>query len=263
MSAFSKEAFEQIVARSNSNPPVVAMPKPAGIDRELRELRDLIMQQDKAQIQMKPVVLPAPQMAAATPVPAAVVMAPPPPPPLPLQTHDLKKEIQSLLPPPVRIPAPPVFNITQSPPIMVAPMYNGVIPQAPEEKAPEPECSEIEGPLPRCKRVRPPVKCLRKGKASVGVVGGGAEDMDPVDDDCTTDIPIKEEEPEEPPCEDCDKPGKFHHTEFDPKALLERLCAGGKCATNDDRQGVANGNVQVPPNVPFKNGGWTKPSLGG
>ncbi len=55
----------------------------------------------------------------------------------------------------------------------------------------------------------------------------------------------------------------LHHTDFNPKKLLERLCPGGKCATSNDRIGVAVGAVGVPQNNPYKNGGFMKPSLGG
>lgn len=88
--------------------------------------------------------------------------------------------------------------------------------------------------------------------------------VDTVEDgeDCgEPDLPIQETE-EEPPCEDCDKPGKLHPVDFNPKLLLDRLCAGGKCPKFDDRVAVANGDVVVPPKAPFKRGGFMAANSG-
>jgi hypothetical protein len=106
----------------------------------------------------------------------------------------------ALIPQPARIPAPPIFNITTAPPIIVQPCLNCNNQSPPEAQLPEqPPCNTVEGlSTPRCKRVKPPVKCKRNNnnkqdKDGLMIVGGegGTVDDEGDDDDCgSPDFPI-------------------------------------------------------------------------
>jgi len=95
-------------------------------------------------------------------------------------------------------------------------------------------------------------------------VGGGSnlngEEGDD-DGDCgdEPDLPTKGAEEPEVACVDCDKPGVMHQDDFNPKTLLQRLCAGGKCPRFDDGHDVATGNAI---SVPLRGSGYLIPSTG-
>jgi len=256
-----KESLESVIARMSASPPV-QLPV-MGASKEYRELRDLIMSQQKAQVAIPPMVLPPPKVKPPTAAVSAADSIPPPPPPPPVPAHvDIHAAIASMLPAPARIPAPPIFNITSAMPSVTI-INNNVLP-APESTVVAPvedvKCSREDGsPLPRCKREPPTIKCKRKSEAQV--VGGGNLDGDDDDNDgdCDTpDLPTKGAE--EPPCVNCDKPGSMHHDDFNPKRLLQRLCAGGNCPRFEDSHEIALGNTVHA--LPARGSGFLEPSTG-
>jgi len=268
-SSVTKEDIQTMISNFNSAPPIVTLPPQQQENKQIQELRELVLQQQKANPTV-PIVLPAPQVYI-PPAPeskADPMVLPPPPPSLPIAKEDIKSMLQEMHSVPARIPAPPVFNITQAGPVFVEPCVNCNPLPAPETKVTEPEekCSRVEGsPLPRCKREPPKgVKCKRKEGSDVMKIVGESEDvMDEDDEECETDdIPIAVADKPKPDCPDCDKEGVIHPREFNPKKLLERLCAGGKCPQFADRQAVSNGLAVKPRGGPFPNGGWMRPNTG-
>lgn len=261
-SSISKEDLQNFMT-SISKPPVIPLPAAAGPNKEIQELRELIMQQSKAVQQGPPIILPPPVVEHKAEAPAATPVPLPPIPPLPSMSKEIIGDlIKGMQHEPARIPAPPVFNITEAGPVIVQPCINcGAAPPAPVE--PEVKCERVEGsPIPRCKREPPKgIKCKRKEPSTLTIVGEAPPDEDD-DAECDTeDIPVLAKEPIEE-CPDCNKPGKITQAEFNPKMLLDRLCAGGKCAQFNDRMAVANGDTVVPPPSPYPNGGFLKPATG-
>jgi hypothetical protein len=69
----------------------------------------------------------------------------------------------------------------------------------------------------------------------VKIIGVDERDLDPDAQDCDDDMEdLKVEGVTPAPCVDCDQPGKMEQNEFNPKQLLQRLCAGGKCPHMQD-----------------------------
>jgi len=157
------------------------------------------------------------------------------------------------LPQLARIPAPPIFSITQAGPVITTECLNCNIPPPPPPPAPV-QCSKEEGsPLPRCKREPPKgVKCKRTG-IPLKVVGETDGDLGEDDDEECGEPDIKLKEEEGVACVDCNEPGKMETDDFNPKKLLEKLCTGGKCS-------------ELPKNAlpPVrKSSGWMEPSTTG
>lgn len=272
----SREELRQMISHS-SPPPIVTLPTPPQ-NREIEELRQLIISQKQEMKQIAPIVLPPPRNLLSSSKKAQLDRQPEPesPPPLPpiprpAPSQDMSDMFKAMVPAPARIPAPPVFNITQAPAIIVQPCVNCNSPPPPPESIKrvdeEVKCERVEGsPTPRCKKAAPKgVKCKRKG-TPLKVVGeepvGGADEGET--EECEQDdIAIQgSQDAPSSDCPDCDRPGQIKHSDFNPKKLLQRLCAGGKCPEFDDRAAVVSGDIPPQRTGGFPNGGFMDPHVG-
>jgi len=226
-SSLTKEDLQQMMQNMQSSKGVALPPVPPP-NPEIAQLRQLLEAQHQAPVHGPPMVLPPPHIEPHHIQAERDIVAPPPPPP-PMHTQeDLTARLRGMIPQPARIPAPPVFNITQAAPVVVQPCLNCGSP--PPEARPEPtppKCDRQKPDDPGCKEEPPKhVKCKRN-KSALKVIGEGDFTIDDFEDDedCEPDLALDKPEPEckEPDCDGIKK------NEFNPSKLLARLCTGGKC----------------------------------
>eukprot|EP00298_Acanthocystis_sp_HF-20_P001074 c11469_g1_i1.p1 GENE.c11469_g1_i1~~c11469_g1_i1.p1 ORF type:complete len:762 (+),score=361.45 c11469_g1_i1:36-2321(+) len=200
--------IQDLIDKMNSAKPV---PLPNAIfsksDSELASLKQLLASQIQKGTQ--PIILPPPAVIGQSLGSGNSMTAPPPPPPPPSSLgskQDILSMINSAMPKPQRIPAPPVINQDAPSPCCAAPTPG-------DQRDDNTRCPKIRGtPLPRCKRNPPSIlaRCRRNSDCSGSIDKDGDVDIDSLQN------PVEE---------------RRNIINFNPKLLLAKLCPGGNCQT--------------------------------
>jgi len=183
-------------------------------DNEIADLKKLLAGQLLKGSQ--PIVLPPPIVPVQNQNSGHLSVPPPPPPMSGTSKQDILSLINSAMPKPQRIPAPPVINQSAPSPCCAAPL--------PSDNRPDDQrCAKVGGtPIPRCKRTPPSIlaKCRRNTDCSTSIDSDGDVDVNALQN-------------------------SGNSINFNPKILLSKLCPGGRCTTQPLVKPISSQSVSI------------------